>query len=88
MAATTPPAAPIFVFTYTIDMAVASAAEPKASCDPPLKPNQPNQRTKVPSVAKGMFAPGIGLIFPSAVYLPLRAPKIIAPVSAHQPPTE
>ncbi len=69
-------------------MAVTSAMVPMASCEPPLKPNQPSHRMKVPSVASGRFAPGIGLTLPSLPYLPLRAPRTSAPASAAQPPTE
>src|SRR5690606_41276892 len=76
------------VLAKTIAMLAASAAEPIASCEPPLKPNQPSQRMKAPSVASGRLAPGIGLTRPSGPYLPLRAPRMIAPVSAAQPPVE
>ena len=53
-----------------------------------MKPNQPNQRMKVPRVARGRLAPGMALTLPSGPYLPLRAPRMIAPVSAAQPPAE
>src|SRR3546814_17456492 len=69
-------------------MATASSAEPSASCEAPLKPTQPSQRMKVPSVASGRLAPGIGCTAPSGPYLPLRGPRISAPVKAAQPPTE
>jgi hypothetical protein len=42
------------------------------SSEPPLKPNQPSQRMKVPSVASGRLAPGMALMEPSLPYLPLR----------------
>ena len=32
--------------------------------DPGLKPNHPNHKINVPSVASGKSCPGIGLIFP------------------------
>ena len=41
-----------------------------------------------PKVASGKLAPGIGFTDPSGPYLPLRAPRMIAPVSAAQPPVE
>src|SRR3546814_9976297 len=69
-------------------MAAASSAEPSASCEAPLKPNQPSQRIKVPRVASGKLAPGIGWTLPLGPYLPLRGPRMMAPVSAAQPPTE
>jgi hypothetical protein len=42
----------------------------------------------MPSVASARFEPGIGLTLPSLVYLPIRGPRMIAPASAAQPPTE
>ncbi len=59
-----------------------------ASCEPPLKPNQPSQRMNMPSVASARFEPGKGLTRPPGPYLPVRAPSTIAPASAAQPPTE
>ena len=32
-----------------------------ANVEPPLKPNQPNQRTKTPNAPRGMLCPGITL---------------------------
>ena len=72
---------------YMFEIADTSAAEPIASWEPPLNPNQPNHKIKVPKVANGKFEPGIGLTLPSEPYLPFLAPRIIAPVSAAQPPT-
>ena len=40
------------------------------SSEPPLKPNHPNQSMNIPSVAKGILQPGIGLsIRPRCTYL-------------------
>ena len=78
----------MFVFTTTIEIATASKALPKANWEPPLKPNQPNQRINVPSAANGILAPAIGVIFPSFPYFPALGPKIRQPTSAAQPPTE
>jgi hypothetical protein len=36
------------------DTSVTSPIVPMASCEPPLKPNQPSHRMNVPSVASGM----------------------------------
>ena len=69
------------------EIAATSAPDPMASCDPPLKPNQPNHNIKVPNVANGKFDPGIGLTLQSSEYLPFLAPKMIAPVRAAHPPT-
>ena len=88
IAATKPPAAAMFVFTYTLAIAAASAALPSASWDPPLKPNHPNHSIKVPIVAKGKFDPGIAITEPLEAYLPNLGPIIIAPVNAAHPPTE
>src|SRR5690606_18426440 len=65
-----------------------SAALPSASCDPPLKPNQPSHRMKVPSVASGRDEQSMGLTWPPGPNLPVRAPSRMAPASAAQPPTE
>ena len=78
----------MFVFTYTLAIAAASAALPKASCDPPLKPNHPNHRIKVPIVANGKFEPGIAITEPLDEYFPNLGPIIIAPINAAHPPTE
>jgi hypothetical protein len=43
---------------------------------------------KVPRVASGKFAPGIGFTWPLGPYLPRRAPRMSAPAKAAQPPTE
>ena len=88
MAAIMPPQAAMLVLTITLDISIAEAASPRASTEPPLKPYQPIQRMKVPSVANGMLEPGIGLMRPFLPYLPLRAPRMTAPVNAAQPPTE
>ena len=60
MAAKAPAQAAILVFAITAEMASTSSFEPKASWEPPLKPNHPNHNTKVPKVAKGKLEPGIG----------------------------
>src|SRR5690606_38468806 len=88
IAAITPPQAARLVLAKIRLMSEASPFEPSASCDAPLKPNQPSHRMKVPSVASAIDEPGIGLILPSGPYLPLRAPMRMAPASAAQPPTE
>src|SRR5690606_25450284 len=54
--------------------------------EPPLKPNQPNHRMKVPRVANGRLAPVIAWISPLGPYLPLRAPSRITPARAAAAP--
>ena len=88
MAATNPPQAAIFVLTYTFAIAAASAALPRANCDPPLKPNHPNHNINVPIVARGKLEPGIAITEPLDEYLPNLGPIMIAPTNAAQPPTE
>ena len=78
----------MFVFTTTMEIATASKALPNANCEPPLNPNQPNHRIKVPKAARGIFAPAIGEIFPSLLYLPALGPRMRHPTTAAQPPTE
>ena len=59
-----------------------------AVVEPGLKPNHPNQRMNTPRAAKGRLCPGMALILPSLVYLPIRGPKTMAPAKATQPPIE
>ena len=60
----------------------------KLIVEPGLKPNQPSHRTKSPMTASDMLCPGMARGLPSLPYFPMRGPKIIAPASAAQPPTE
>ena len=53
-AAVTPPAPAKNVLIKIVDTAIASSAVPMASCEPPLNPNQPNQRTNTPKVTSGI----------------------------------
>ena len=71
-----------------LDIATESSAEPNASCDPPLKPNQPSHRMNAPSVASGIDEPGKDVTEPSSLKRPVRAPMTIAPARAAQPPVE
>ena len=88
MAANAPAQAAIFVFAITAEIASTSSFEPKASWEPPLKPNQPNHKMNVPKVAKGKLEPGIGLMVPSELNFPFRAPNNNTPASPAHPPTE
>ena len=85
----TPAAAAILVLEKILATANASSVVAIESCDPPLKPNQPNHKINVPSVTCGKELPVMvrGLP-PSLLKRPWRAPRIIAPVSAAHPPTE
>src|SRR6056297_4108707 len=69
------------------DTSETSPTVPIASCEPPLKPNQPSHRMNVPRVASARLDPGIGFTRPS-LYLPRRGPSTITPARAAQPPTE
>ena len=81
------PAAPArLVLTSTWLIASTSAALPMASCDPPLKPNQPNQRMNTPSVTTGMLDGGVAVTTPSARNLLCRGPTTSAPARAAAPP--
>ena len=71
-----------------VAIAAASAPVPSANCEPPLKPNQPSHKMKVPRVASGRDEPGSACGLPSGPNRPLRAPRIMAPVNAAHPPTE
>ena len=70
----------------TTATALAESTDAVASTEPPLKPNHPNQRMKVPSVARGRFAPGMAFTSPFGPYLPLRAPTRITPAKAAAAP--
>ena len=69
-------------------MAVASLAPPSASCEPPLKPNQPIQRMNTPRVTIGTFEGGVTLTLPSERNLLRLAPTMMMPASAAHPPVE
>ena len=85
-AAINPPLAAALVFKNTTATAFALSTEAVARTDPPLKPNQPNHKIKVPKVAMGRLAPGIAFIEPSAPYLPFRAPSKRTPAKAADAP--
>jgi hypothetical protein len=50
------------------------------------KPNHPNRRMNVPSMAMGMWWARSGRGLPSGPYLPSRGPSKTAPASAAMPP--
>ena len=85
-AATKPPAAAALVFMKTTATLLALSTVAVAKTEPPLNPNQPIHKMNVPKVAIGKLAPGIALVFPSAVYLPLRAPNKRTPAKAAEAP--
>jgi len=87
-AVTAPAAAAILVLAKMRLTSLTSPTVPIASCEPPLKPNQPSHRMKVPKVARARFEPGIGCTRPSLPNLPRRGPSTMAPAKAAQPPTE
>src|SRR4051794_4678915 len=81
---TTAPNAPaIAVLAAT----VANWMSVAANVDAALKPNQPNSRMNVPSIAIGMWWPGMARGLPSLPNLPMRGPSTSAPASAATPPT-
>ena len=67
--------------------ALTIAAPSMETVEAPLKPNQQNQRINTPSAPTVRLCPGIALDFPSLEYLPIRGPRIIAPINAAIPPT-
>ena len=75
IAATTPPAAAIFVFKNTWLTAIAALSLLTTSSDPPLKPNHPSHNIQTPNAAIGIFDPGIGLVEPSLLYFPFLGPN-------------
>ena len=83
-----PPAAAALVFKNTMATELALAISPNFRTEPPLKPNQPIHKIKVPKVAKGKLAPGIARISPFLPYLPLRAPNNNTPANAAEAPAK
>jgi hypothetical protein len=57
-----------------------------ARVEPALKPNQPKARMKVPITAIGRLWPGMALLEPSLLYLPMRGPTILAATIEITPP--
>ena len=57
-----------------------------ASVDAALKPNHPNSRMNVPSMAMGMWCPANVRGLPSGPYLPIRGPSTMAPANPATPP--
>ena len=82
--APSPPAAAARQVVTSVSETSAGSAD---STEPPLKPNQPSQSRKTPTVASGRLLPGIGDTRPFT-NLPRRGPSIQAPTNAAQPPTE
>ena len=82
-------AAAVAIFVVTkIRLAVSSVSSPVIeTVEQPLKPNHANQRMNTPSAASVRLWPGIAFTVPSSSYLPMRAPRIFAPISAQTPPT-
>ena len=83
MATMAPKAPAIAVFVATVANWTSVAANVEAA----LKPNQPNSRMNVPSIAIGMWWPGSARGLPSAPNLPMRGPRTRAPARAAAPPT-
>ena len=74
---------------------VVRKIEPKSSivvAAAPLNPYQPNHRINTPSAPSGILCPGkaftfITLPLASLSNLPIRGPRILAPIRAAIPPT-
>ena len=64
----------------------ANCTSLEAKVEAALKPNQPNRRMNVPSMAIGMWWPGSARGVPSLANLPMRGPSTRAPASAATPP--
>src|SRR5512139_1244441 len=77
-----PPALASIVFVATTPI---RRSEP-ARVEPALNPNQPKARMKHPTMAIGMWCPGMAFGVPSLLYLPRRGPRIFPPTRARTPP--
>ena len=82
MAMVAPKAAAIAVLAAT----TVNLRSVAAKVDAALKPNQPNKRMNVPSIAIGMWWPARVRGFPSGPYFPMRGPSTRAPASPATPP--
>ena len=80
-------AAARFVFMKTREAEAASSAVLMATVEPPLNPNQQNQRMKTPRATAVMLWPRMALGLPFLSYLPMRGPRSAAPRQAIRPPT-
>ena len=87
MVAIPPAAAARLVVRNTCEIATLFTSPDAASCEPGLKPNQPNQRMNTPRDAAMRLCPGIARLLPSLPYLPRRGPSAIAPTKASTPTT-
>ena len=85
-AAIAPPAAAALVLRKTMATALALEISPSFNTEPPLNPNHPIQRMKVPRVASGRLAPGSAYTWPSGPYLPFREPSRTTPAKAAEAP--
>ena len=81
MEAVAPKAAAIAVLAATVANCTSVAAKVEAA----LKPNHPNNRMNVPSMAMGMWWPGMAWGLPPR-NLPTRGPSTRAPAMAATPP--
>ena len=80
-------AAAMLVLKNTRPALITSSSESMPTVDAPLKPNQQNQRMNTPSAARLRLCPSMARGLPFLSYLPMRGPRIFAPMSAHTPPT-
>ena len=79
---TSPIVAPNAAAIAVLAATTAKRTSVAANVDAALKPNQPNSRMNVPSIAIGMLCAASVRGLPSAPYLPMRGPRTSAPASA------
>ncbi len=87
MVAVAAKAAARFVVTMMVAVDTMASSAVSEREDPPLKPNQQNQRMNTPSAPRVKLCPGIALAPPFSSYLSILAPRIFAPQKAATPPT-
>ena len=76
----------MFVLKNTRPAVSINASLSIPAVDAPLKPNQQNQRINTPRAANVMLCPKIAFGLPFLSYLPIRGPRIAAPIIAQTPP--
>ena len=71
-----------------ISPALAITSSPSMpTVEQPLKPNQQNQRRNTPRAPRDRLWPRMARGLPWSSYLPIRGPRMAAPMQAHTPPT-
>ena len=80
-------AAAMLVLTKISPAETMASSVSMATVEQPLKPNQQNHRMNTPSAPRERLWPRMARGVPSFSYLPMRGPRMAAPMQAQTPPT-